>query len=136
MEEFEWTDTPFVLALGIRDDGTTECRKDGVEQFYFIHNPTYKSDFSHTPTEDSDDDAQDIIFCRDPPPYTVARVEKLPSKFFAHRISALRYVEDIGLEPLSISTPEIVQTDKTKGKDGRYTRFGLFPNEQSKDKPL
>ena len=123
----EWTNIPFILALGIRDDGRTERRDDLKLQFYFIHNPTYKSDISHNPTKDSDDDAQGIIFCRNPPPYTLARVKEQPLSFFNHRISLLRSAKNVDLEPLSLSTPEIVETSTTKGKDGRYVRFGLFP---------
>lgn len=91
-------------------------------------NPTYNSDISHKPTEDSDDDAQDIIFCRNPPPYTVARVEERPREFFTSGISSLQSAKNIDLEPLSHSTPEIVETSTTKGKRGKPIRFGLFPN--------
>ena len=106
MDVAEWTDVPFILALGIRDDRRTDHRKDGKEQFYFIRNPTYKSDISHAPIEDSDDDALDIIFCHDPPPYTVARVKRLPKPFLTYPLSFLRSVTNIDLEPLSHSTPE------------------------------
>ena len=128
MDVTEWMNTPFILALGIQDIGKTERQEDGKEQFYFIYNPTYKSDISYTPTKDSDDDAQDIIFCCNPPPYTVARVKKRSKEFLDPRISFLRSAKNISLEPLSHSTPEIVETSTTKGKDGGYVRFGLFPN--------
>lgn len=115
------------IYLGIRNsEGWVESR-DGEPQFYFIHNPTYNSDISHKPTEDSDDDAQDIIFCCNPPPYTVARVKERPREFFTSGISFLQSAKNIDLEPLSLSTPEIVETSTTKGKHGRPVRFGLFP---------
>jgi hypothetical protein len=120
----KWTDIPYILALGIRDDGQTERRDDGEEQFYFIHNPTY---IGHTPTEYPDDDAQDIIFCRNPPPYTVARVKERPKMFLDPDISFLRSATNIDLEPLSPSTPEIVETSTTEEKYGKNVRFGLFP---------
>lgn len=126
MDDTEWMNTPFILALGIRDDGRTERQDDGKEKFYFIHNPAYKCDKSHIPTEDSDDD-EDSILCRTPPPYTVAWVKRRPVKFFDHRISSLRSVKNIFLEPLSLSTPEIVETSTSKRKDGNYVRYGLFP---------
>ena len=123
----EWTDNPFILALGIRDDGGTEGRDGRIGQFYFIHNPTFKSEITLTETEDPDDDAQDIIFCRKPPPYTVARVKGEPKYFLAHQMSFLQSATNIDLEPLSLSTPEIVETSTTNGEDGRCVRFGLFP---------
>lgn len=126
MDLAEWTDIPFVLALGIKANGVIENR-DGEPQFYFIHNPTSNSATSHKPTEDSDDDAQDIIFCRNPPPYTVARVKERPREFFTSGISSLQSAKHIDLEPLSLSTPEIVETSLTKGKQRRPIRFGLFP---------
>lgn len=33
MDDAEWTKVPIVLALGIRDDGRTDRRKNGKEQF-------------------------------------------------------------------------------------------------------
>jgi hypothetical protein len=125
MDVIEWTDIPYILALGIQDNGKAEFRR-GKMQFYFIHNPTQNSDISHTPTEDSDDGAQDIIFCRNPPPFTVARVKEQPKEFLDPQISSLRLAERVDLEPLSLSTPEIVATS-TKKRYGGYVRFGLFP---------
>jgi hypothetical protein len=125
MDVIEWTDIPYILALGIQDKGKAEVRR-GKMQFYFIHNPTQNSDISHTPTEDSDDGAQDIIFRRNPPPFTVALVKEQPKKFLDPQISSLRLAERVDLEPLSLSTPEIVATS-TKKRYGGYVRFGLFP---------
>jgi hypothetical protein len=121
MDVIEWTNIPYILALGIQDNGKAEVRR-GKMQFYFIHNPTQNSDIS----EDSDDDAQDIIFCRNPPPFTVARVKELPKEFLGPQISSLRLAERVDLEPLSLSTPEIVATSTKKHHEG-YVRFGLFP---------
>lgn len=131
------------MALGIRDDGLTERLEDSWTerrdvslleyqkgrqgQLYFIHNPTYHSDISHASTEDSDDDDQDIIFYRNPPPYTVARVKEQPKGFLTFYASLNEFATNIDLEPLSLSTPEIVETSIRKGKDGKYVRFGLFP---------
>lgn len=127
MDDANWMNTPFILAIGIREDGRTERREDGKEQFYFIYKPNFESEIGHTPIEDSDDDAQDIIFCHNPPPYTVARVKKRLEEFLNPRMSFLRSTKNISLEPLSHSTPEIVETSTSKRKDGRYVRFGLFP---------
>lgn len=119
MDEVERTKTPFILALRIGESGVSEG------QFYFIHNPAHNSDTSHTPTEDSNDDAQDIILSRNPPPFTVARVRERPKEFLTSGFSHLRSATNIDLEPLSLSTPEIVETSTTKGE--YRTRFGLFP---------
>lgn len=52
----------------------------------------------------------------EPLPYTVARVKKAAEELFK---SSNLIVKNICLEPLSLSTPEIVETSTTQGNDGR-----------------
>ena len=129
VHEAEWMDTPYILAVGIRKDGRTELwgdEKTGA-QFYFIHNTTSNGELCHIPTEDSDDDVGDMILCRKPPPYTVARVKTLSRQAFLDReILLVGHKPKIDLEPLSCSTPEVVETRTTKHEHGERTRFGLF----------
>ena len=119
MDEIEWTDIPYILTLGVQSNGKTELGNDGKEQYYFIHKSTDDSDVSHTPNENLDDYAQNIFFCRHPPPYTVALVKKQPNGFLVPQIQLLQSAASIGLEPLSLSAPEIVEKFTTEVKKGR-----------------
>ena len=128
MDEIEWQDTPYILALGIQSNGKTDRNvrdsKSALshnEQFYFIQNPTYEG---HTSTEDSDDDVPDIMLCRSPPPFTVARVKELPRIILDCNNPFPQSVTEIELEALSCLPPEIVETG-TKQENGKYIRVGL-----------
>jgi len=113
----------YPIHLGIRNSRQWQGRSSKGQDAVLIHpQSNSNSDIS----EDSDDGAQDIIFCRNPPPFTVARVKELPKEFLGPQISSLRLAERVDLEPLSLSTPEIVATS-TKKHYGGYVRFGLFP---------
>jgi hypothetical protein len=128
VHEAEWTETPYILAVGVQDDGSTEVR-DNNTQFYFIHNPAHNKALRPIPTEDSDndDDVQDDFFYREPPPFTVARVKERPYQFLYGDISHVLRGKELELEPLSSSTPEIVETTLSERGPKEYVRFGLFP---------
>ena len=107
------------MALGIQESGVSN------RQFYLIHDLTYNRNISRAPTEDSDDDAKNIILLRNPSPFTVARVKERPKEFLTPGTSHVRSASNTDLEPLSLSTLEIVETVTTKGE--HRTRFGRFP---------
>lgn len=67
-----------------------------------------------------------MILYHKPPPYTVARVKGRSEHFLDPRISLLQKATSVDLEPLSISTPEIVEIYTTNEKKGEYVRVGLF----------
>jgi len=127
VDEAEWTKTPYILAVGVREDGSTELQDTFMKEaeYYVIHNPAHNM----LPTEDSDDDddTQDDYFYREPPAFTVARVSKKSNRFLSGNVSSVIRAGKLEFEPLSTSTTEIVETTISERAPEEYVRFGLFP---------
>jgi hypothetical protein len=125
VDDAEWTKTPYALAVGVQESGSTQMRNTIRAQYYAIHNPAH-----NMLTEDFDegDDTQDDFFYREPPAFTVARVRNQPHNFLSNNISRVIRAGEFEFETLSTSTTEIVETTiSNKRAPKEYVRFGLFP---------